>query len=149
MSDAADGPTIGDLPLAASLPADQDPISLALIVHVQMLRVLIVHVQMHRVLIVLGLMGPGRIGLGLIDLVMTGRVAMLRVLIVRGRIGPVLTVLGPMGPGLLVVLFAVVVVTVVLTVMGHATPGRPDRIDPMTPHVMMIRPLMRMSRRVS
>ena len=129
MSDAADGPTIGDLPLAASLPADQDPISLALIVHV----------QMHRVLIVLGL----------IDLVMTGRVAMLRVLIVRARIGPVRTVLGPMGPGLLVVLFAVVVVTVVLTVMGHATPGRPDRIDPMTPHVMMIRPLMRMSRRVS
>ncbi|HAA78790.1 MAG TPA: hypothetical protein DCE05_00375 [Microbacteriaceae bacterium] len=72
-----------------------------------------------------------------------------RVLIVRARIGPVRTVLGPMGPGLLVVLFAVVVVTVVLTVMGHATPGRPDRIDPMTPHVMMIRPLMRMSRRVS
>ncbi|MEJ6507417.1 MAG: hypothetical protein QNL53_04670 [Microbacteriaceae bacterium] len=93
-----------------------------------MLRVLIVHVQMLRVLIVLGLMGPERIGLGLIDLVMTGRVAMLRVLIV---------------------LFAVVVVTVVLTVMGHATPGRPDRIDPMTPHVMMIRPLMRMSRRAS
>ncbi|MEJ6620255.1 MAG: hypothetical protein QNL06_06610 [Pontimonas sp.] len=114
-----------------------------------MLRVLIVHVQMLRVLIVLGLMGPERIGLGLIDLVMTGRVAMLRVLIVRARIGPVLTVLGPMGPGLLVVLFAVVVVTVVLTVMGHATPGRPDRIDPMTPHVMMIRPLMRMSRRAS
>ena len=144
MSDAADGPTIGDLLLAASLPADPDPISLALIVHVQMLRVLIVR----------GLMGPGRIGLGLIDLVMTGRVAMLRVLIVLGvmgpeRIGPVLTVLGPMGPGLLVVLFAVVVVTVVLTVMGHATPGRPDRIYPMTPHVMMIRPLMRMSRRAS
>ena len=143
MSAEADGPTIRDPRAAASLLADPDQISLAPIARVLMRRA-----RTDRVLIVQVMTGPD----------LTGREVTGREVTGRGPIGPVVIVIVALreigiGPALLSVVVTAIVLIVLprataivdLMVIGDEIPGRLGLIDPMTPRVMMIQPLMRMS----
>jgi len=111
-----------------------------------------------RVLIVHAPIVPDRTDRVLIDQVMTGLDLTGREVTGRGPIDPVVIVIVALreigiGPALLSVVVTAIVLIVLprateivdLMVIGDEIPGRLGLIDPMTPRVMMIHPLMRMS----
>ena len=156
MSAEADGPTIRDPRAAASPLADPDQISLAPIARVLMRRARTDRVLIDQVMTGLDLTGrdpinpgpinPGPIGPGLM---VPGLVAVLFAVVI---VIVALREIG-IGPALLSVVVTAIVLIVLprataivdLMVIGDEIPGRLGLIDPMTPRVMMIHPLMRMS----
>ena len=129
-------------------PIGLDPMDLAPTVHVLIVLAPIVPDRTDRVLIVQVMTGPD----------LTGREVTGREVTGRGPIGPVVIVIVALreigiGPALLSVVVTAIVLIVLprataivdLMVIGDEIPGRLGLIDPMTPRVMMIHPLMRMS----